>query len=250
MTYTSSTASGDVVAPARARRPRDLDRLPMTASAPEVVAATAAQRTGCTAASQSWRPRIVPETRPVDLAAAEQAAAALLTALGQPLGSPGMADTPRRLAHAYAELLTPEPFDLTAFPNTEGYDELVLVEDIPVRSVCEHHLLPFTGRAHVGYLPDQRILGLSKFARLVDLHSRRAQTQERLTQQVAEHLQTALEPRGVGVVIEAEHSCMSLRGARAAGSRTVTSAVLGALRTDPSSRSEFLALARGRRESR
>jgi GTP cyclohydrolase I len=192
---------------------------------------------------------VVPETGPVDLLAAEQAAAALLVALGQPLATTGMADTPRRLAHAYAEMLTPEPFDLTTFPNTERYDELVLVEGIPVRSVCEHHLLPFTGRAHVGYLPGQRILGLSKFARLVDFHSRRAQTQERLTQEVAEHLQTELAPRGVGVVIEAEHSCMSLRGARAAGTRTVTSALFGTLRTDPSSRAEFLALARGRREA-
>jgi GTP cyclohydrolase I len=192
----------------------------------------------------------VPDAAPVDLVAAERAAAAFLVALGQPLASAGMVDTPRRLAHAYAELLTPEPFDLTTFANTEGYDELVLVEDIPVRSVCEHHLLPFTGRAHVGYLPGQRILGLSKFARLVDLHSRRAQTQERLTQQVAAHLQAALDPRGVGVVIEAEHSCMSLRGARAAGARTVTSALYGTLRTDPSSRSEFLSLARGRTETR
>jgi GTP cyclohydrolase I len=199
-----------------------------------------------TAASESWRPRVVPETRPVDLPAAEQAATALLVALGQPLATTGMIDTPRRLAQAYAELLTPEPFDLTTFPNTEGYDELVLVEDIPVRSVCEHHLLPFTGRAHVGYLPGQRILGLSKFARLVDFHSRRAQTQERLTKEVAEHLQAELAPRGVGVVIEAEHSCMSLRGARAAGTRTVTSALFGTLRTDASSRAEFLSLARGR----
>jgi GTP cyclohydrolase I len=205
---------------------------------------------GPDATGQPWRPRVVPDTAPVDLVAAERAAAAFLVALGQPLTSAGMVDTPRRLAHAYAELLTPEPFDLTTFANTEGYDELVLVEDIPVRSVCEHHLLPFTGRAHVGYLPGQRILGLSKFARLVDLHSRQAQTQERLTQQVAAHLQAALDPRGVGVVIEAEHSCMSLRGARAAGARTVTSALYGTLRTDPSSRSEFLSLARGRTETR
>jgi GTP cyclohydrolase I len=216
----------------------------------EVREAGAAEGGRSTLTSASWRPRVVPETGPVDLVAAEQAAAALLTALGQPLTSAGMTDTPRRLAHAYAEMLTPEPFDLTTFPNDEAYDELVLVEDIPVHSVCEHHLLPFTGVAHVGYLPAQRILGLSKFARLVDLHSRRAQTQERLTQQVAEHLQTALEPRGVGVVIEAEHSCMSLRGVRAVGTRTVTSALFGILRTDPSSRTEFLSLARGRRETR
>jgi GTP cyclohydrolase I len=195
------------------------------------------------------RPRIVPETGSVDLPAAERAAAALLTALGQPLHSAGMRQTPRRLAHAYAEMLTPEPFELTTFPNTEGYDELVLVEGIPVRSVCEHHLLPFTGHARVGYLPGRRILGLSKFARVVDSCSRRAQTQERLTQQVAEHLRDQLDPRGVGVVIEAHHSCMSLRGVRAESARTVTSALFGTLRTDPAARAEFLALARGHRET-
>jgi GTP cyclohydrolase I len=126
----------------------------------------------------------------------------------------------------------------------------VLVEDIPVRSLCEHHMLPFTGVAHVGYLPGDRILGLSKIARLVNHYAARAQTQERLTKQVAEHLDTHLAPRGVGVVVEAEHTCMSLRGVRATGTRTVTSAMLGILRTDPSSRAELLALARGRRELR
>ena len=199
------------------------------------------------AAQLAWRPRVVPGSGPVDLSAAEEAATALLIALGQPLNSTGMAETPRRLAQAYAEMLTAEPFELTTFPNTEGYDELVLVEDIPVRSVCEHHLLSFTGRAHVGYLPRQRILGLSKFARVVDFHSRRAQTQERLTQQIAEHLQDQLDPRNVGVVVEAEHSCMSMRGVRAAGTRTVTSTLFGTLRTDAASRAEFLSLARGHR---
>jgi GTP cyclohydrolase I len=197
-----------------------------------------------------WRPRVVAETAAIDLDAAEQAAAALLTALGQPLDDPHLADTPRRLATAYSELLTAEPFDFTTFPNTEGYDELVLVEDIPVRSLCEHHMLPFTGVAHVGYLPGERILGLSKLARLVGFFAARTQTQERLTKQVADHLQTHLAPRGVGVVVEAEHTCMSLRGVRATGTRTVTSAMLGTLRTDPSSRAEFLALARNHREQR
>jgi GTP cyclohydrolase I len=154
------------------------------------------------------------------------------------------------MAHAYAELLAPGSFDLTTFPNEEGYNELVLVRDIPVHSLCEHHMLPFVGVAHVGYLPGDRILGLSKFARLVDFFSRRPQTQERLTQQVAEHLQGHLAARGVGVVIEAEHSCMSLRGARAVGSRTLTSAVLGALREDPASRAEFFSLTRGYKEAR
>jgi GTP cyclohydrolase I len=199
---------------------------------------------------RSWRPRLVVDAPAVDLAAAEAAAAALLTALGQPLDSPHLAETPRRMAAAYAELLTAEPFDFTTFPNDEGYDELVLVHDIPVTSVCEHHMLPFTGVAHVGYLPAERILGLSKLARLVQVLSRRPQTQERLTQQVAEQLESRLQPRGVGVVVEAEHTCMILRGARAAGSRTVTSTLLGTLRSDASSRSEFLALTRSRREGR
>jgi GTP cyclohydrolase I len=199
---------------------------------------------------RSWRPRLVVDAPAVDLAAAETAAAALLTALGQPLDSPHLAETPRRMAAAYAELLTAEPFDFTTFPNDEGYDELVLVHDIPVTSVCEHHMLPFTGVAHVGYLPSERILGLSKLARLVQVLSRRLQTQERLTQQVAEHLESRLQPRGVGAVVEAEHTCMNLRGARAVGSRTVTSTLLGTLRSDPSSRSEFLALTRSRREGR
>jgi GTP cyclohydrolase IA len=192
----------------------------------------------------SWRPRIVRETTTVDLDRAEVAAEAMLVALGQPVDSPHMAETPRRMVHAYAEMLEVEDFDLTTFPNTEGYDELVLVQDIPMRSVCEHHMLPFVGVAHVGYLPADRILGLSKFARLVDFVSHRAQTQERLTKQIAEELQMHLAPRGVGVVVEAEHSCMSLRGVRATGARTVTSTLFGLLREDPSTRAEFLALTR------
>ena len=200
--------------------------------------------------TRPWRPRVVPETAAVDLGAAEDAARDLLVALGQSIDEPHLAETPRRMAHAYAELLRPEPFDFTTFPNDEEYDELVLVQDIPLTSVCEHHMLPFTGVAHVGYLPADRILGLSKLARLVEVTARRPQTQERLTKQVADHLQERLEPRGVGVVVEAEHTCMSLRGARAVGSRTVTSALLGLLRSDPSSRAEFLALTRGHRDQR
>lgn len=197
----------------------------------------------------AWRPRVAIEAAPVDLAAAEQAAADLLTALGLPIDSVDMADTPRRMVQAYAEMLSVGAFDFTTFPNTEEYDELVLVEDIPVRSVCEHHMLPFVGVAHIGYLPDERILGLSKFARVVDFFSHRAQTQERLTKQIAEHLQEQLSPRGVGVVIEAEHTCMSLRGVRAVGARTVTSALFGTLRENPSSRAEFLSLTRRLKEA-
>jgi GTP cyclohydrolase I len=147
------------------------------------------------------------------------------------------------MARAYAELFTPRPFNLTTFPNDEGYDELVLARAIPVRSVCEHHLLPFTGVAHVGYLPGRRILGLSKLARIVEHFARRPQVQERLTKQVADWLYTHLRPQGAGVVIVAEHTCMTLRGVQAAGSRTVTSTLLGTLREDPRSRQEFFALA-------
>ena len=192
-----------------------------------------------------WRQRVAHAAPDVDLEVAETAATTMLAALGLPVDSDDMAETPRRLVTAYAEMLTVPDFDLTTFANSAGYDELVLVQDIPVRSLCEHHLLPFVGVAHVGYLPDDRILGLSKFARLVDFFARRAQTQERLTTQIADHLQERLAPIGVGVVIEAEHSCMSLRGARAEGARTVTSTLRGALREDPSSRAEFLALTRG-----
>ncbi|WP_205315119.1 GTP cyclohydrolase I FolE [Nonomuraea lactucae] len=179
----------------------------------------------------------------MDLRAAERAVADLLIALGRDPASEHLADTPSRLAHAYAELLTPQEFNLTTFPNEEGYDELVLARGIPVQSLCEHHLLPFQGVAHVGYLPGERILGLSKLARVVELFARDLQVQERLTKQVADWLQQHLAPRGVGVVIEAEHLCMSLRGVRASGSRTVTSALQGSLREDMRSRQEFFALA-------
>jgi GTP cyclohydrolase IA len=180
----------------------------------------------------------------VDLARAERAVAELLAALGHDPSSEELRETPRRVAASYAELLHPEPFTSTTFPNDEGYDELVLAKAIPFRSLCQHHLLPFVGVAHVGYLPAGRILGLSKLARVVELFARRLQLQERLTKQVADWLHEELDPKGVGVVLEAEHLCMSLRGVRAAGSRTVTSALHGRLRDDPRSRQEFLALTR------
>ncbi|HEU4363711.1 MAG TPA: GTP cyclohydrolase I FolE [Mycobacterium sp.] len=177
-----------------------------------------------------------------DLSAAEQAAAAFLHALGISTAGEQMRDTPARMARAYAELFTPKPFEATTFPNDEGYDELVLARDIPMRSVCEHHLLPFTGTACVGYLPGDRILGLSKLARVVEYFASRPQVQERLTKQVADWLTDHLRPRAVGVVIRAEHTCMTLRGVHATGSTTVTSALLGTLRTDPRSRQEFFSL--------
>jgi GTP cyclohydrolase IA len=187
--------------------------------------------------------RVVPSSA-VDLPRAEHAAAAFLNALGVDTDTDATAATPGRMARAYAEMLRPRSFDLTTFPNDEGYDELVLASGIPVHSVCEHHMLPFLGTAHVGYLPGQRILGLSKLARVVELFSRRPQVQERLTTQVADWLQTHLQPRGVGVVVEAEHLCMTLRGVRVDGTRTTTSTLRGVLREDARSRAEFLALTR------
>jgi GTP cyclohydrolase IA len=177
-----------------------------------------------------------------DLAAAERAAAAFLAALGVDCDREGLAETPGRMARSYAELLTPREFRVTTFPNDEGYDELVLARSIPIRSVCEHHLLPFVGVAHVGYLPGERILGLSKLARMVELFAHGPQVQERLTKQVADWLTTHLHPTGVGVVIEAEHLCMTLRGVRATGAKTITSTLLGTLREDARSRAEFFAL--------
>ena len=180
--------------------------------------------------------------RGFDHEAAERAARDLLAAFGADLSDESLRDTPRRMAAAYAELLTPEPFNATTFPNDGNYDELVVVREIPFHSLCEHHLLPFVGVAHVGYIPGERIVGLSKLARVVDHFARDLQVQERLTTQVANWFERELSPRGVGVVLEAEHTCMSLRGAAKPGTRTVTSALHGLVRDDPSTRQEFLAL--------
>lgn len=180
----------------------------------------------------------------VDLDRAARAVSDLLDALGYPVEGEHRAKTPQRVANALAEMLTPSAFLPTTFPNDEGYDELVVARQVPFRSLCEHHLLPFFGVAHVGYLPGARIIGLSKLARVVEHFAAGLQVQERLTQQVADWLHDNLDARGVGVVLEAEHLCMSLRGVRAAGSRTVTSALRGDLRSDARTRGEFLALAR------
>jgi GTP cyclohydrolase I len=185
--------------------------------------------------------------RQIDRSAAQRAAADLLTALGADLDSDGLRETPRRMVDAYAELLTPQPFQATTFANEEGYDELVLVRAIPFHSLCMHHVLPFHGVAHIGYLPDERIVGLSKLARVVELFARDLQVQERLTTQIADWIQERLAPKGVGVVLEAEHLCMSLRGVQKFGATTVTSALLGQVRDDPRTRGEFLALS-GRSE--
>jgi GTP cyclohydrolase IA len=181
----------------------------------------------------------------VDLDAAERAAADLIEALGADTESESLEGTPRRIAAMYAELLSPMPFDATTFPNDGGYDELVVAREIQFHSLCEHHLLPFTGVAHVAYLPGERILGLSKLARVVDYFARSLQVQERLTTQVAGWLQRELEPKGVGVVVEAEHLCMSLRGVQKPGAKTVTSALHGLVRDDARTRQEFLSLVRG-----
>ena len=180
--------------------------------------------------------------RRIDHDAVERAAADLLSALGADVDGKALEETPRRVADAYAELLTPQPFRATTFPNDDGYDELIVARAIPFHSLCMHHLLPFHGVAHIGYLPGQRIIGLSKLGRVVEFFSRDLQIQERLTTQIAAWLQQELEPKGVGVVLEAEHLCMSLRGVQKLGAKTVTSALRGLVRDDARTRQEFLAL--------
>jgi GTP cyclohydrolase I len=183
-----------------------------------------------------------PEARRIDHDAVQRAARDLLRALGADVDAQALEETPRRVADAYAELLTPRPFRATTFPNDEGYDELIVARSIPFHSLCMHHLLPFHGVAHVGYLPGERIIGLSKLGRVVEFFGRDLQIQERLTTRVADWLQRELEPRGVGVVLEAEHMCMSLRGVQKLGAMTVTSALRGLVRDDVRTRQEFLAL--------
>jgi len=179
-----------------------------------------------------------------DLERAAVGARLLLEALGVDLDNESLARTPERMAGSLAELMTPRPFHLTTFPNDGGYDEMVVARSIPLRSLCEHHMLPFVGTAHIGYLPGARILGLSKLARVLEHFASRPQVQERLTVQVADWLAAQLSPVGVGVVIEAEHLCMTLRGVQAPGTTTITSSLLGVLREDSRSRAEFLALTR------
>jgi len=186
--------------------------------------------------------RINGNHRRIDHGAVERAAEDLLRALGADVDAEALEETPRRVADAYAELLTPHPFRATTFPNDDGYDELIVARSIPFHSLCMHHLLPFHGVAHVGYLPGERIIGLSKLGRVVEYFSRDLQIQERLTTQIAGWLQCELDPKGVGVVLEAEHLCMSLRGVQKLGAKTVTSALRGLIRDDARTRQEFLAL--------
>ena len=189
-------------------------------------------------------------SRTVDQARIQRAVREILAAVGEDPDREGLLETPARVARMYAELFSglgqdPRVHLQTAFQ--EKYDEIVLVRDIAFNSVCEHHLLPFIGRAHIGYLPDGRVLGLSKLARIVDVVARRPQVQERLTEQVADLLVADLGAKGVAVVVEAAHSCMSIRGVRKPGSECVTSAMKGLFRTNVSSRAEVLALIYGRR---
>jgi GTP cyclohydrolase I len=178
-----------------------------------------------------------------DVTAAERAVADLLAALGVAPDCEIARNTPARVAAGLAELLTPADFTLTTFPNREGHRELVVARDVPFRSLCAHHLLPFTGTAQVGYLPGDRIIGVSKLARLVVAFAAGLRVQEEMGQQIAGWLDDRLDAKGVGVLIAAEHWCMTVRGARAVGASMVTLAVRGVLRDDPAARAEFLQLA-------
>ena len=180
----------------------------------------------------------------------EKAVKEILLAIGEDPEREGLLETPSRVARMYEEIFSglesnPEQH-LKIFHEPQEHNELVLVQDIPLYSVCEHHLLPFVGKAHIAYIPDKgKIIGLSKFARIVDCFARRPQVQERLTAQIADFLYKNMEPLGVAVVIEAEHLCMTMRGARAAGATTMTSALRGSMRSDAKTRSEVMALLTG-----
>jgi GTP cyclohydrolase IA len=188
----------------------------------------------------------------VDLARIERAVSEILLAIGEDPQRDGLRDTPARVARAYAEQfsgLRDKPEDVLSTVFDADYDEMVLVREIELYSTCEHHLAPFFGFAHVGYIPNEKgqITGLSKLARLVDLYARRPQVQERMTSQIADAMMTVLEPRGVIVVIEAEHLCMSMRGVRKPGAKTVTSAVRGMFLDSDRTRAEAMSLLLGRR---
>jgi GTP cyclohydrolase I len=183
----------------------------------------------------------------VDLGRIEVAVREILLALGEDENREGLVGTPKRVARMYAELLSGMRSDpaehLQVF--TESYDEIVLLRDIPFYSICEHHMMPFIGKAHVAYLPDGRVLGISKLARIVDSFARRLQVQERLTTQIADFIMEQLKPKGAAVVIEASHSCTTIRGIKKPGSVMVTSALRGTFKSDSRSRSEVLSLIMG-----
>lgn len=185
---------------------------------------------------------------PVDAARIEEAYRAIIEAIGEDPEREGLRETPARIARAYAELFMGLRVDPASFLNVQfsvDHDEMVILKDIPFYSICEHHFMPFHGVAAVGYIPDGKVVGLSKLARVVEAFARRPQIQEQLTGQIADTLMDALQPDGVAVVIEAEHLCMTQRGVKKPGSRMVTSATRGAFRTQDVTRGEFLALVRG-----
>lgn len=185
---------------------------------------------------------------PVDLERIQRAMREIIVAIGEDPEREGLLGTPERVARMYAEVfdgLRTDPKELLSVGFEVGHDEMVILKDIPFYSVCEHHFMPFHGVAAVGYIPDGRVVGLSKLARLVDAYARRPQIQEQLTGQIADTLMEALHPDGVAVVIEAEHLCMTARGAKKPGSRMVTSATRGTFRKNEVTRAEFLALVRG-----
>lgn len=187
----------------------------------------------------------------VDLARIESAVREILAAVGEDPDREGLLETPARVARMYAEMfsgLKTDPRIHLQKVFTEKYDEVVLVRDIDFCSMCEHHLLPFTGKAHVGYLPDGKVVGLSKLARVVEEVARRPQVQERMTEVIADLIESELSARGVAVVLEASHSCMTMRGIRRPGSLCLTSAMRGVFRDDPSSRAEILGLIVGNRK--
>jgi len=191
-------------------------------------------------------------TQEFDLPRIERAITEILLAIGEDPEREGLRDTPARVARAYAEQfagLGMRPADVLTTVFDADHEEMVLVKDIEVYSTCEHHLVPFFGRAHLGYIPNEKgqITGLSKLARLVDLYARRPQVQERMTSQIADALMNTLEPRGVVVIIEAEHLCMSMRGVRKPGAKTVTSAVRGCFLSSKSTRAEAMTLLTGYR---
>jgi GTP cyclohydrolase I len=181
----------------------------------------------------------------VDIKRIEKAVKEILLAVGEDVEREGLKGTPSRVANMYAELLAgmhEDPKQHLRSVFTEDYDEIVLLRDIPFYSICEHHLMPFIGSAHVAYLPSGGILGVSKLARIVDCFARRLQTQERLTGQIADFIMNNLKPRGAAVVLEASHSCMTIRGIKKPGSVMVTSAIRGIFKRDPKSRSEIISL--------
>ncbi|MGL6094898.1 MAG: GTP cyclohydrolase I FolE [Fimbriiglobus sp.] len=191
-----------------------------------------------------------PPPAPVDHDRIRRAVREILAAVGEDPDREGLLETPDRVARMYAEIFAGLHLDPAVHLQktfTQKHDEMVLVKDIDFSSCCEHHLLPFTGKAHIGYLPDGKVVGLSKLARVVDAVARRPQVQERMTEDLADLIMRELAPRGVGVIVEASHSCMTIRGVRKPGAMTITSAVRGLMKTNPATRGELMALVFGGR---